>query len=254
MSMSNRLQNKVALVTAAGQGIGRAIAETFIAEGAAVIATDVVVDKLVGLKAKKGIKLDVRSQDNIDALAADVGKEFGALDILVNCAGYVHQGTIFDCTDKDWDFSFDLNVKSMHRMIKTFLPPMLEKKKGSIVNISSAVSSIRGVPARYAYGTTKAAVIGLTKAVAADFIKQGIRCNAICPGTIESPSLEERIDALSKQTGKSNDAVREGFVERQPMGRLGTAKEVALLALFLASDESSYITGQTHLVDGGMAL
>src|ERR1700688_2725482 len=198
MSMSNRLQNKVALVTAAGQGIGRAIAEAFIEQGAAVIATDVANDKVNGLKAKKSIKLDVRSQDNINALAADVGREFGALDILVNCAGYVHQGTIFDCSDKDWDFSFDLNVKSMHRMIKAFLPAMLEKKKfGSIVNISSAVSSIRGVPHRYAYGATKAAVIGLTKAVAADFIRQGIRCNAICPGTIESPSLEERIDALS---------------------------------------------------------
>jgi 2-keto-3-deoxy-L-fuconate dehydrogenase len=248
--MSERMKGKVALVTAAGQGIGRAIAETLIAEGASAIATDLADDKLAGLKAKACKKLDVRSQDNIDALA----KEVGALDVLVNCAGYVHQGTIFDCTDKDWDFSFDLNVKSMHRMLKAFLPAMLEKKKGSIVNISSAVSSIRGVPARYAYGTTKAAVIGLTKAIAADFIRQGIRCNAICPGTIESPSLEERIDALSKQTGKSNDAVREGFVERQPMGRLGTAKEVALLALFLASDESSYITGQTHLVDGGMAL
>ena len=174
---------------------------------------------------------------------------------MVNCAGYVHQGTIFDCSDKDWDFSFDLNVKSMHRMIKAFLPAMLEKKKsGSIVNISSAVSSIRGVPNRYAYGATKAAVIGLTKAVAADFIKQGIRCNAICPGTIESPSLDERIAALSKETGKSSDVVRQAFVDRQPMGRLGTAKEVALLALFLASDEASYITGQTHLVDGGMAL
>ena len=197
----------------------------------------------------------MRSQDNIDALAADVAREFGALDILVNCAGYVHQGTIFDCSDKDWDFSFDLNVKSMHRMIKAFLPAMLEKKKpGSIVNISSAVSSIRGVPNRYAYGATKAAVIGLTKAVAADFIRQGIRCNAICPGTIESPSLDERIAALSKQTGKSSDVVRQAFVDRQPMGRLGTAKEVALLALFLASDEASYITGQTHLVDGGMAL
>jgi 2-keto-3-deoxy-L-fuconate dehydrogenase len=248
--MSERMKGKVALVTAAGQGIGRAIAETLIAEGASVIATDLADEKLAGLKAKACKKLDVRSQDNIDALA----KEVGALDVLVNCAGYVHQGTIFDCTDRDWDFSFDLNVKSMHRMLKAFLPAMLEKKKGSIVNISSAVSSIRGVPARYAYGTTKAAVIGLTKAIAADFIRQGIRCNAICPGTIESPSLEERIDALSKQTGKSNDAVREGFVERQPMGRLGTAKEVALLALFLASDESSYITGQTHLVDGGMAL
>src|SRR5208282_3109427 len=169
--------------------------------------------------------------------------EFGALDILVNCAGYVHQGTIFDCSDKDWDFSFDLNVKSMHRMIKTFLPAMLEKKKsGSIVNISSAVSSIRGVPNRYAYGATKAAVIGLTKAVAADFIRQGIRCNAICPGTIETPSLDERVAALSQQSGRATDAVRQGFVDRQPMGRLGTAAEVAAQALFLASDEASYIT------------
>jgi 2-keto-3-deoxy-L-fuconate dehydrogenase len=252
--MSDRLQGKVALVTAAGQGIGRAIAETFIAEGAAVIATDVVEDKLQGLKAKKGIKLDVRSQDNINALAAEVAREFGALDILVNCAGYVHQGTIFDCSDKDWDFSFDLNVKSMHRMIKAVLPAMLEKRSGAIVNISSAVSSIRGVPARYAYGATKAAVIGLTKAVAADFIKQGIRCNAICPGTIESPSLEDRIATLSKATGRSSDVVRQAFVDRQPMGRLGTAQEVASLALFLASDEASYITGQAHLVDGGMAL
>jgi 2-keto-3-deoxy-L-fuconate dehydrogenase len=252
--MSNRLQGKVALVTAAGQGIGRAIAETFIAEGAKVIATDLAEDKLAGLKAKEALKLDVRSQENIDMLAGDVGREFGALDILVNCAGYVHQGTIFDCSDKDWDFSFDLNVKSMHRMIKAFLPGMLEKKSGSIVNISSAVSSIRGVPARYVYGTTKAAVIGLTKSIAADFIKQGIRCNAICPGTIESPSLDDRIAALSKETGRSSEAVRQAFVDRQPMGRLGTAKEVAWLALFLASDQASYITGQTHLVDGGMAL
>jgi 2-keto-3-deoxy-L-fuconate dehydrogenase len=252
--MTHRLQGKVALVTAAGQGIGRAIAESFIAEGAAVIATDVAEDKLAGLKAKESLKLDVRSQENIDMLAGDVGREFGALDILMNCAGYVHQGTIFDCSDKDWDFSFDLNVKSMHRMIKAFLPGMLEKKSGSIVNISSAVSSIRGVPARYVYGTTKAAVIGLTKSIAADFIKQGVRCNAICPGTIESPSLDDRIAALSKETGRSSEAVRQAFVDRQPMGRLGTAKEVALLALFLASDEASYITGQTHLVDGGMAL
>jgi 2-keto-3-deoxy-L-fuconate dehydrogenase len=252
--MSNRLQGKVALVTAAGQGIGRAIAETFIAEGAKVIATDLADDKLAGLKAKEALKLDVRSQENIDVLAGDVGREFGALDILVNCAGYVHQGTIFDCSDKDWDFSFDLNVKSMHRMIKAFLPGMLEKKSGSIVNISSAVSSIRGVPARYVYGTTKAAVIGLTKSIAADFIKQGVRCNAICPGTIESPSLDDRIAALSKETGRSSEAVRQAFVDRQPMGRLGTAKEVAWLALFLASDQASYITGQTHLVDGGMAL
>ncbi len=252
--MSGRVQNKVALVTAAGQGIGRAIAEALIAEGGIVIATDVAADKVAGLKAKLRQKLDVRAPDEIDALEKAVAREFGALDILVNCAGFVANGSVLECTDKDWDFSFDLNVKSMHRTIKTFLPAMLEKKSGSIVNISSAVSSIRGVPNRYAYGATKAAVIGLTKAVAADFIRQGIRCNAICPGTIESPSLDERIAALSKETAKSPDVVRQAFIDRQPMGRLGTAEEVAALALFLASDEASYITGQAHLVDGGMAL
>jgi 2-keto-3-deoxy-L-fuconate dehydrogenase len=252
--MSGRVQNKVALVTAAGQGIGRAIAEALIAEGGVVIATDVADDKLTGLKAKKLQKLDVLSQQNVDALAKSVAAEFGALDILVNCAGFVANGSVLDCTDKDWDFSFDLNVKSMHRMIKAFLPAMLNKNAGSIVNISSAVSSIRGVPNRYAYGATKAAVIGLTKSVAADFIKQGIRCNAVCPGTIESPSLEERIAAQSKATGQSSEVVRRAFIDRQPMGRLGKAQEVAALALFLASDEASYITGQAHLVDGGMAL
>jgi 2-keto-3-deoxy-L-fuconate dehydrogenase len=252
--MSNRLQGKIALVTAAGQGIGRAIAEAFVAEGGTVIATDVAVDKLDGIKAKKRLKLDVRSPQDVEALAGDVAREFGALDILVNCAGYVANGSVLDCSDKDWDFSFDLNVKSMHRTIKAFLPAMLQKKSGAIVNISSAVSSIRGVPNRYAYGATKAAVIGLTKAVAADFIRQGIRCNAICPGTIESPSLEERIATASRETGKSSDVVRQGFIDRQPMGRLGTAQEVAALVLFLASDEASYITGQAHLVDGGMAL
>jgi 2-keto-3-deoxy-L-fuconate dehydrogenase len=252
--MSKRLQGKVALVTAAGQGIGRAIAEAFIAEGAKLIATDVAEDKVKSLAAAKRAKLDVLSQQNIDAFGQDIAREFGALDILVNCAGFVANGSVLDCTDKDWDFSFDLNVKSMHRTIKTFLPGMLAKQSGAIVNISSAVSSIRGVPNRYAYGATKAAVIGLTKSVAADFIKQGIRCNAICPGTIESPSLEERIATASKETGKSLEAVRQDFIARQPMGRLGTAQEVAALALFLASDEASYITGQAHLVDGGMAL
>jgi 2-keto-3-deoxy-L-fuconate dehydrogenase len=251
--MSDRLTGKVALVTAAGQGIGRAIAEKFAAEGAKLIATDLDAEKLQGLRAKPR-KLDVRSQNDIDALSRDISREFGPLDVLVNCAGYVHQGTVLDCADKDWDFSFDLNVKSMHRTIKTFLPGMLEKKAGSIVNIASTASSIRGVPNRYVYGATKAAVIGLTKAVAADFITRGIRCNAICPGTIESPSLGERITAVSQQTGRSLDTVRHDFVARQPMGRLGTPEEVAWLALFLASDEASYITGQAHLVDGGMAL
>ena len=251
--MSGRLRGKVALVTAAGQGIGRAIAEKFAGEGAKVIATDLDPNKLEGLRAKLR-KLDARSQDDIDALGGDVTREFGPLDILVNCAGYVHHGTVLDCSDKDWEFSFDLNVKSMHRTIKTFLPAMLEKKGGSIVNIASTASSIRGIPNRYVYGTTKAAVIGLTKAVAADFIKQGIRCNAICPGTIESPSLEERITEQSRQTGRSPDLVRQDFVARQPMGRLGRPEEVAWLALFLGSDEASYITGQAYLVDGGMAM
>jgi 2-keto-3-deoxy-L-fuconate dehydrogenase len=172
----------------------------------------------------------------------------------VNCAGFVHHGTALDCTDEDWDFSFDLNVKSMHRTIRAFLPAMLKKQRGSIINMSSAASSIAGLPNRYVYGASKAAVIGLTKAVAADFIRQGIRCNAICPGTIESPSLEGRIETLAAKTGQPLDTVRQNFIDRQPMGRLGTPQEVAALAVFLASDESSYITGQPHLVDGGLAL
>ena len=252
--MAKRLQGKVALVTAAGQGIGRAIAEAFAAEGASVIATDVDESKLNGITSTKRLKLDVRSTAAVDALAKQVAAEFGALDVLVNCAGYVHHGSVLDCSEQDWDFSFDLNVKSMHRTIRAFLPAMLEKNAGSIVNISSAVSSIRGVPDRYAYGATKAAVIGLTKAVAADFIRRGIRSNAICPGTIESPSLEGRIRERSQTTGKSVAEVERAFVERQPMGRLGRPQEVAALAVFLASDEASYITGQAHLVDGGMAL
>jgi 2-keto-3-deoxy-L-fuconate dehydrogenase len=252
--MAKRLQDKVALVTAAGQGIGRAIAESFAAEGASVIATDVDENKLDGIKSTKRLKLDVRSTAAVDALAKQVAAEFGALDVLVNCAGYVHHGSVLDCSEQDWDFSFDLNVKSMHRTIRAFLPAMLEKNAGSIVNISSAVSSIRGVPDRYVYGATKAAVIGLTKAVAADFIRRGIRANAICPGTIESPSLEGRIRERSQTTGKTVAEVERAFVERQPMGRLGRPEEVAALAVFLASDEASYISGQAHLVDGGMAL
>lgn len=252
--MAGRLQGKLALVTAAGQGIGRAIAESFAAEGARVIATDAAADKLQGLNAAKAAPLDVLSTDAVNAFAQAVTAEFGALDVLANVAGYVHQGTVLECSEKDWDFSFDLNVKSMHRTIKAFLPAMLAKGDGSIINMSSGVSSIKGLPNRYAYGATKAAVIGLTKAVAADFITQGIRCNAICPGTIISPSFEERVAAVSQQTGKPLAEVRQNFVARQPMGRLGTAQEVAALAVFLASDEASYITGQPHLVDGGMAI
>lgn len=252
--MAGRLQGKLALVTAAGQGIGRAIAESFAAEGAKVIATDIALDKLKGLNALKCAALDVLSTDAVNAFAQSITTELGALDVLVNVAGYVHQGSVLDCNEKDWDFSFDLNVKSMHRTIKAFLPAMLEKGRGSIINMSSGVSSIKGLPNRYAYGATKAAVIGLTKAVAADFVTKGIRCNAICPGTIVSPSFEERVVAVSQQTGKPLADVRQNFVARQPMGRLGTAQEVAALAVFLASDESSYITGQPHLVDGGMAI
>jgi 2-keto-3-deoxy-L-fuconate dehydrogenase len=252
--MTGRLQGKVALVTAAGQGIGRAIAEAFSAEGARVIATDIDESKVANLEAAQRRKLDVRSTAAVESLAKEVAAEFGALDVLVNCAGFVHHGSVLSCSEEDWDFSFDLNVKSMHRTIKAFLPAMLAKRKGAIVNTSSAVSSIRGVPDRYVYGASKAAIIGLTKAVAADFIRQGIRANAICPGTIDSPSLEGRIKDRSQATGQSLKEVEQAFVERQPMGRLGKPQEVAALAVFLASDEASYITGQSHLVDGGMAL
>jgi 2-keto-3-deoxy-L-fuconate dehydrogenase len=245
----DRLKGKIALLTAAAAGIGRATAEAFAREGAQVIATDIDPTKLAGLKGDLR-KLDVRSTDDVNALA----KEIGPIDVLFNCAGFVHHGTVLECAESDWDFSFDLNVKAMHRTIRAFLPGMLEKGGGSIVNISSGASSVRGIPNRYVYGASKAAVIGLTKAVAADFIKRGVRCNAICPGTIESPSLDQRIETLAKQTGQGVDAVRQAFVDRQPMGRLGKAEEIAALAVYLASDESSYTTGQIHLADGGFAL
>ena len=247
--MAGRLAGKVALLTAAAAGIGRATAEAFAAEGAKVIATDLNLDGLKGL-AGEVRQLDVRSSEAVAALA----REVGPIDVLFNCAGFVHHGTILDCTEADWDFSFDLNVKSMHRTIRAFLPGMLEKGGGSIVNVASAASSVRGVPNRYLYGASKAAVIGLTKAVAADFIRRGIRCNAICPATVDSPSLDQRIAALAAQSGQGVGAVRQAFVDRQPMGRIGKPEEVAALAVYLASDESAFTTGQAHIVDGGFAL
>ena len=248
--MAGRLLGKTALVTAAGQGIGRAIAEAFVAEGAAVFATDVDVAKLDGLNGAAIAALDVCSTVAIRAFSAEIGP----VDILVNAAGFVHHGSVLDCTDADWEHSFDLNVTSMHRTIRAFVPGMLEQGGGSIINIASAASSVRGLPNRYVYGATKAAVIGLTKALAADFIKRGIRANAICPGTIQSPSLDTRIAESAERTGQSIEAARQAFIDRQPMGRLGTVEEVASLAVYLAADEASYTTGQVHLVDGGFAL
>jgi 2-keto-3-deoxy-L-fuconate dehydrogenase len=247
--MTDRLAGKVALLTAAAAGIGRATAQAFAREGARVIATDIDVDGLAGLAADKR-KLDVRSSEAVAALARDIG----AIDVLFNCAGFVHHGTVLDCSDADWDFSFDLNVKSMHRTIRAFLPGMLENGGGAIVNIASGASSVRGIANRHVYGASKAAVIGLTKAVAADFIRKGVRCNAICPGTIESPSLDGRIAALSRSSGESIEKVRQAFVDRQPMGRLGKPEEIAAIAVYLASDESAFATGQIYLVDGGFAL
>ena len=248
--MSERLAGKACIITAAGQGIGRAIAESFLREGAKVCATDLDPEKLAGLEGADLRKLDVRSTKAINELAAEIGP----IDILVNAAGFVHHGSVLECSDEDWDFSFDVNVKSMHRTARAFLPGMLERGAGSIVNISSGASSVRGIPNRHAYGASKAAVIGLTKAVAADFIKRGIRCNAICPGTIQSPSLDQRIASLAQTSGRSEDDVRADFVNRQPLGRLGTPEEIAALAVYLASDEASYTTGAVFMADGGFSL
>lgn len=252
--MAGRLKGKIAVVTAAGQGIGRAIAEAFVAEGATVYASDISRDKLEGLARAKKAKLDVLSTKAVDAYAAKVGP----VDILVNVAGYVHHGTVLTTSEKDWDFSFDLNVKSMHRTIKAFLPGMLARAKEtgkttSIVNIASGASSVRGIPNRYAYGASKAAVIGLTKAVAADFIRDGVRCNAVAPGTFRSPSWEERVETLGKEWGSKEKAL-EMFVQRQPMGRVAEAAEIAPIVVYLASDEAAFTTGTVMKVDGGFSL
>jgi 2-keto-3-deoxy-L-fuconate dehydrogenase len=256
--MTGRLTGKVAFCTASGAGIGQATALAFHREGARVIATDIEEAALATL-AKAGVKdlhkLDVTSTADVEAMAQRIGQ----IDVLFNAAGYVAAGSVLECSDKDWDFSFDLNVRSMHRTIKAFLPGMLErgtKSNGgsSIVNIASGAGSVRGIPNRYVYGTTKAAVIGLSKAVAADFIRKGVRCNAICPGTVQSPSLDARIATQAKALSKSEADVRQMFVDRQPMGRLGTADEIAAIAVYLASEESAFTTGQNFLVDGGFAL
>ena len=244
--MSDRLKGKRAFVTAAAAGIGRASAIAFAREGATVFATDIDEKELASLAAegvREVARLDARDSTAVAAMA----KRVGAVDILLNAAGFVHHGTVLDCSDEDWDFSFDLNVKSMHRTIRNFLPAMLERGGGAIVNISSAAGVFKAAPNRYVYGATKAAVAALTRSVAADFVGKGIRCNCICPGTIETPSMLGRAAAVGP-------GGREQFIARQPMGRLGTAEEIALLAVYLASDESAFTTGVAHVIDGGWTL
>jgi 2-keto-3-deoxy-L-fuconate dehydrogenase len=244
--MTDRLKGKRAFVTAGAVGIGRACALAFAREGATVFATD-LDEKAVALLTKDGVaetaRLDVRDTAAVEAMA----KKVGPVDILLNAAGFVHHGTVLECSDSDWDFSFDLNVKSMHRTIRAFMSGMLENGRGAIVNISSAAGVFKAAPNRYVYGATKAAVAALTRAVAVDFITKGVRCNAICPGTIETPSMLDRAAAAGPNG-------RELFVSRQPMGRLGTAEEIAALAVYLASDESAFTTGVAHIIDGGWTL
>jgi 2-keto-3-deoxy-L-fuconate dehydrogenase len=250
--MADRLKGKVAFCTASAAGIGRATATAFAREGARVIASDVNRAGLAGLEeagVAELIALDVRDTAAIEAEAT----RLGAVDVLFNAAGFVHHGSVLDATDQEWDFAFDLNVKSMHRTIKAFLPGMLRQAKGSIINIASTVGAAKAAPNRYIYGASKAAVVGLTKAVAIDFIGKGIRCNCICPGTIQTPSLEDRIRALGRQLGGEAKA-RAMFIARQPMGRLGTAEEIAYAAVYLASDESAYMTGSSIIPDGGFTL
>ena len=247
--MTARLKNKRTLITAAGQGIGFSTALAFATEGAEVVATDIIPDTLNSLSNEnpkiKTRLLDVTKPQEIQQIA----EETGPIDILFNCAGFVHHGTILDCEENDWEFSFNLNVRSMYRMIRAFLPAMLEAGVGNIINMSSVASSVMGLPNRFVYGASKAAVIGLTKSVAKDYIKQGIRCNAICPGTVESPSLQERI----KAQGGNLEEVRAAFIARQPIGRIGTPEEIAAIAVYLASDESAYTTGVAFSIDGGMS-
>ena len=246
--MAGRLAGKVAFITAAGQGIGRGAALAFAREGAQVWATDINQKALAEIEGKDGIRtrlLDVTDEQAIGKLASEVG----AIDILFNCAGFVHHGTILDCTPKDWDFSFNLNVKSMYLVARAFLPGMLKTGQGSIINMSSIASSVKGLPNRFVYGASKAAVIGLTKAIAADYVKQGIRCNCIGPGTVDTPSLAGRIAAFADPA-----QARKDFTARQPMGRLGTVEDITGILVFLASDESLFATGNMYSIDGGMTI
>jgi 2-keto-3-deoxy-L-fuconate dehydrogenase len=245
--MTERLKGKTALITAAGQGIGRATALAFLREGAQVIATDINMEQLSTLEGCRIHQLDVTDAAAITALAEQVGP----IDILFNCAGFVDGGTILECEESSWDFSMDLNVRPMYRLIRAFLPAMVARGSGSIINMSSIASSLRAVPNRFIYGVTKAAVIGLTKSVAADFVTTGVRCNAICPGTIESPSLKQRIETQARDTGQAVADVEKAFSARQPMGRLGKPEEIAALAVYLASDESAFTTGTAQIIDGG---
>ena len=246
--MAGRLAGKVAFITAAGQGIGRAAALAFAREGAKVWATDLNAKALADVEGKDGIRakaLDATDEASINKLAAEIGR----IDVLFNCAGFVHHGTILDCTLKDWDFSFNLNVKSMFLVTKAFLPGMLKNGGGSIINMSSIASSVKGLPNRFVYGATKAAVIGLTKSIAADYVKQGIRCNCIGPGTVDTPSLGERINAFADPVQAKKD-----FIARQPMGRLGTVDDITGILVFLASDEAKFATGNMYSIDGGMTI
>lgn len=248
MTYEFNLEGKTALITAAGQGIGRASAEAFAKAGASVIATDInetALAELEGLDGFTASKLDATNPEDIKRVLAESGR----LDVLFNCAGFVHTGNILESTEEDWDFAFDLNAKAMYRLCKAVLPGMLKQGKGSIINMSSVASSLKGVPNRFVYCASKAAVIGMTKAIAADYVTQGIRCNAICPGTVDSPSLHDRLRATGDY-----EAAREQFIARQPMGRVGAADEIAALAVYLASDASGFTTGQAHIIDGGWAL
>ena len=244
--MNARLAGKTALVTAAGQGIGRASALAMAAEGAKVLATDINPALFSELDEAQIPSLETFVLDVRDDVSVREGTGRRDIDVLFNCAGFVHHGKVLDCTDDEWDFAFDLNVRSAFRMIRAVLPGMLDRGSGSIINMSSAVSSIIGAPDRFIYGTTKAAVIGLTKSVAKDYVTSGVRCNAICPGTVDSPSLHERVAARGDYA-----TAMQAFVDRQPMGRIGTADEIAALVVYLASDESAFVTGQTHTIDGG---